>query len=99
MASSAPFDRAFTHQQGAHATASFDAAKVSGADLAATVDRPGVTAAAGPFDAVRAQLVSESAPLPTGLIVGRADARLDGGPAGPHRRQVADRAGADHPVP
>lgn len=74
VASSAPFDRAFTHQQGAHATASFDAAKVRGADLAATADRPGVTAAAGPFDAVRAQLVSDSAPLPTGLIVGRADA-------------------------
>jgi putative ABC transport system permease protein len=69
VASSAPFDRAFTHQQGAHATASFDAAKVSGTDLAATADRPGVTAAAGPFDAVRAQLVSESVPLPTGLIV------------------------------
>jgi putative ABC transport system permease protein len=74
VASSAPFDRAFTRQQGAHATASFDAAKVSGADLAATADRPGVTAAAGPFDAVRAQLVSESLPLPSGLIVGRADA-------------------------
>ncbi len=74
VASNAPFDRAFTYQQGAHATASFDAAKVSRADLAATTDRPGVTAAAGPFDAVRAQLVSESAPLPTGLIVGRADA-------------------------
>jgi putative ABC transport system permease protein len=73
-ASSAPFDRAFTRQQGAHATASFDAAKVSRADLVATADRPGVTAAAGPFDAVRAQLVSGSAPLPTGLIVGRADA-------------------------
>jgi putative ABC transport system permease protein len=74
VASSAPFDRAFTNQQGAHATAGFDAAKVRGADLAATADRPGVTAAAGPFDAVRAQLVSDSAPLPTGLIVGRADA-------------------------
>jgi putative ABC transport system permease protein len=74
VASSAPFDRAFTHQQGAHATASFDAAKVRGADLAATTDRAGVTAAAGPFDAVRAQLVSESLPLPSGLIVGRADA-------------------------
>ncbi|HET9291533.1 MAG TPA: ABC transporter permease, partial [Actinomycetes bacterium] len=74
VASSAPFDRAFTRQQGAHATASFDAAKVSGADLAATADRPGVIAAAGPFDAVRAQLVSESLPLPSGLIVGRADA-------------------------
>jgi putative ABC transport system permease protein len=74
VASSAPFDRAFAYQQGAHATASFDAAKVRGPDLAATADRAGVTAAAGPFDAVRAQLVSDSAPLPTGLIVGRADA-------------------------
>jgi putative ABC transport system permease protein len=74
VASNAPFNRAFTYQQGAHATASFDPAKVSRADLAATTDRPGVTAAAGPFDTVRAQLVSESAPLPTGLIVGRADA-------------------------
>jgi putative ABC transport system permease protein len=74
VASSAPFDRAFTRQHGAHATASFDAAKVSRADLAATADRPGVTAAAGPFDAVRAQLLSGPQPLPTGLIVGRADA-------------------------
>jgi putative ABC transport system permease protein len=74
VASSAPFDRAFAHQHGAHATASFDAAKVSRADLAATADRPGVTAAAGPFDAVRAQLLSGPQPLPTGLIVGRADA-------------------------
>jgi putative ABC transport system permease protein len=74
VASNAPFDRAFTRQHGAHATANFDAAKVSGADLAATADRPGVTAAAGPFDAVRAQLLSGSLPLPTGLIVGRADA-------------------------
>jgi putative ABC transport system permease protein len=74
VASSAPFDRAFTRQHGAHATANFDVTKVSGADLTATADRPGVTATAGPFDAVRAQLVSESLPLPTGLIVGRADA-------------------------
>jgi putative ABC transport system permease protein len=74
VASSAPFDRAFTRQHGAHATANFDVTKVSGADLTATADRPGVTATAGPFDAVRAQLVSESLPLPSGLIVGRADA-------------------------
>ena len=45
VASSAPFDRAFTYQRGAHATVSFDAAKVNRADLAATTDRPGVTAA------------------------------------------------------
>jgi putative ABC transport system permease protein len=76
VASSAPFDRAFARQQGAHAAASFDAAAVSGADLAATADRPGVTAAAGPFDAVRAQLTSDVLPesLPPGLIAGRADA-------------------------
>jgi putative ABC transport system permease protein len=74
VASSAPFDRAFTRQQGAHATASFDAAKVGGADLTATTDRPGVTTAAGPFAAVRAQLGTGSLPLPSGLVVGRADA-------------------------
>jgi putative ABC transport system permease protein len=75
-ASNAPFDHAFARQHGAHATANFDAVKASGADVAATADRPGVTAAAGPFDAVSAQLASGSLPLPAGLglIVGRADA-------------------------
>jgi putative ABC transport system permease protein len=78
VASNAPFDRAFARQHGAHATASFDTTKTSGADLAATAHRPGVTAAAGPFDAVSAQVVAAtpygSLPGPSGLIVGRADA-------------------------
>lgn len=75
VASSAPFDRAFARQHGAHAAANFDTAKVSGADLAATADRPGVTSAAGPYDAVSAQLVSgEQLRMQASPIVGRADA-------------------------
>src|SRR5215211_3029742 len=73
VASNAPFDRAFSRQHGAHAAATFDAAKVSAADLTATANRPGVTAAAGPFDAVLAQLQVGTQPLrPPGPIVGRA---------------------------
>ncbi|RYJ30507.1 putative ABC transporter integral membrane protein [Streptomyces sp. L-9-10] len=49
-AASAPFDRAFAQQRGAHVVASFDRAGVSDAQLAATARRPGVEAAAGPFE-------------------------------------------------
>ncbi|WP_336213093.1 ABC transporter permease [Nonomuraea sp. LPB2021202275-12-8] len=49
-AATAPFDRAFDQQNGAHAVAVFDTAKVSRQQLAATRDRPGVEAASGPFD-------------------------------------------------
>jgi putative ABC transport system permease protein len=73
VASKAPFDHAFARQHGAHATASFDAAKVSSADLAATASRPGVTAAAGPFDAVTARLEGGIGPATSSVIVGRAD--------------------------
>jgi putative ABC transport system permease protein len=73
VASNAPFDRAFARQHGAHAAVGFDAAQASGADLAATADGPGVTAAAGPFEAVTAPLVSGGRGGPGGLIVGRAD--------------------------
>ncbi|MGW0187577.1 FtsX-like permease family protein [Streptomyces sp. NPDC003362] len=48
-AASAPFDRAFDQQRGAHAVAAFDPAKASRAQLAQTARRPGVEAAAGPF--------------------------------------------------
>jgi putative ABC transport system permease protein len=72
VASQAPFDHAFARQAGAHAVASFDAAKVSGEALAATASRPGVTAAAGPFDTVSAQLTAGSRQYPSGLITGRA---------------------------
>jgi putative ABC transport system permease protein len=77
-ASNAPFDRAFSRQHGAHATASFDAAKVSAADLTATARAAGVTAASGPFETVRAQLTAD-APLPPALIAGRdtADSTVD----------------------
>jgi putative ABC transport system permease protein len=75
VASSAPFDRAFNRQHGAHAAAIFDATKVSGAGLASTASGPGVTAAAGPFDAISTQLRVGTLPLlPPGLVVGRADA-------------------------
>jgi putative ABC transport system permease protein len=73
-ASNAPFERAFARQQGAHATAGFDAGKATATALAAIASRPGVTAAAGPFDTVDAPLRAESMPLGAGTIVGRKDA-------------------------
>jgi putative ABC transport system permease protein len=73
VASSGPFDRAFARQDGAHATAGFDAAEVTAAALAATASRAGVTAAAGPFETVNAPLLSGSMPLPPGPVVGRQD--------------------------
>lgn len=79
VASNAPFDQAFSRQHGAHATASFDAAKVTAADLAATARKSGVTAASGPYETVPAQLTTGTAPLPPGLIAGRdtADSTVD----------------------
>ncbi len=47
---SAPFERAYARQHGAHAVAIFNAAKATHAQLAQTARRPGVQAAAGPFD-------------------------------------------------
>jgi putative ABC transport system permease protein len=47
--SSAPFDQAFAVQRGADVTATFDPARVTAAQLAATGRLPEVTAAAGPF--------------------------------------------------
>jgi putative ABC transport system permease protein len=49
-ATSGPFDQAYTQQQGAHLVASFDGGKATGAALADSTRRPGVSAAAGPFD-------------------------------------------------
>lgn len=71
VASSGPFDRAFTRQTGAHAVAGFDPAKASAADLAATATAAGVTGAAGPYDTVSAQLTTDRMPLPPALIAGR----------------------------
>lgn len=75
VASSAPFESAFARLHGAHTTASFDPSTTSTTDLAATGRRPGVTAAAGPFGAVEAQVVGAGGRrLPVGLVVGRSDA-------------------------
>ncbi|MER7846503.1 FtsX-like permease family protein [Kitasatospora sp. NPDC096077] len=49
-AARAPFDAAFEAERGAHVSAVFDPAKGSAEQLAATAHRPGVEAAAGPFD-------------------------------------------------
>ncbi|RVU28461.1 FtsX-like permease family protein [Streptomyces antnestii] len=78
-AASAPFDRALARQQGAHVIATFDSAKVSPEQLAATARASGVTAAAGPFPQAVATLnrpvvVNAEGPV---TVVGRAD---PGGP-------------------
>ncbi|KQV19223.1 MULTISPECIES: FtsX-like permease family protein [unclassified Kitasatospora] len=74
-----PFDRAFEKQRGAHQVVLFDAAKVSAGQLAETAGRPGVAAAAGPFDQATARLEKSPPGVGSGAfrVVGRAD------PAGP----------------
>ncbi|MGQ4440176.1 ABC transporter permease, partial [Streptomyces violaceoruber] len=44
-AASAPFDKAFSQQRGAHVVASFDLGKAAEEDVARTAKRPGVEAA------------------------------------------------------
>ncbi|MFF6786287.1 FtsX-like permease family protein [Streptomyces sp. NPDC012510] len=85
VAARAPFERAFAEQRGAHLTGHFDGTKVTAAQVAATADAPGVTAAAGPFPAlsVRPRTVTRSDFVPAGVdlppltVVGRED---PGGP-------------------
>jgi len=72
-ASSAPFQRAFDRLTGAHAAAGFDAAAVDAGTVAATGSRSGVTGAAGPYDAVTAELSDGRAGRPAMTIVGRAE--------------------------
>jgi putative ABC transport system permease protein len=52
VASSAPFQHAFDRLRGAHLTGAFDASKVTTAQLTATANVAGVTAAAGPYGTV-----------------------------------------------
>ncbi|TDB74218.1 ABC transporter permease, partial [Micromonospora sp. KC721] len=52
VASSAPFDRAFAEQHGAHLTAQFDGAETTAERLSATARVAGVTAVTGPFPTV-----------------------------------------------
>ncbi|MEV4619611.1 FtsX-like permease family protein [Asanoa sp. NPDC049573] len=77
QASSAPFDRSFDHQQGAHAVAVFDAALVTDAQLSAR--RTGVAATSGPFGLAVLDSDGDGRIGPRGplTVVGRAD------PAGP----------------
>ncbi|AJT66009.3 hypothetical protein T261_4355 [Streptomyces lydicus] len=76
---SAPFDKAFTQQRGAHTVAAFDLTKVSDAQLARTARRPGVEATAGPFGQTVLQMPTDWLWMSAGslTVVGRAD---PGGP-------------------
>ncbi|MBO4252461.1 ABC transporter permease [Streptomyces griseorubiginosus] len=80
---SGPFDRLFGQAHGAHVIATFDAAKVSGAQLAQTAHRPGVRASAGPFPQAVIEVPQSAASQSLGMepgplqVVGRAD---PGGP-------------------
>ncbi|MGW2020351.1 FtsX-like permease family protein [Streptomyces sp. NPDC001927] len=49
VVSGAPFDDAFTRQQGAHLSVQFDASEVSAGQLSKSKDAEGVSSAAGPF--------------------------------------------------
>ncbi|HEY2130598.1 MAG TPA: ABC transporter permease [Streptosporangiaceae bacterium] len=80
--SSAPFDKSFAAQRGAHLALVVDQSRATPADLAATHRLPGVTGAAGPFAeaTVAAQLSGQSGPagsLPPLTLAGRS---APGGP-------------------
>lgn len=78
VAAHAPFDRAFGQQRGAHLSASFDPARTTPAQLAASARAAGVTAAAGPFRTAALTAVDDRGrPHPPLTVAGRAD------PAGP----------------
>ncbi|MGW2746585.1 FtsX-like permease family protein [Streptomyces sp. NPDC001450] len=80
---SGPFDQLFGRVHGAHVIATFDATKVSGAQLARTAHRPGVRASAGPFPEAVIEMPENVASEMPGMapgpltVVGRAD---PGGP-------------------
>ncbi|MFF4485418.1 ABC transporter permease [Streptomyces sp. NPDC001544] len=80
---SGPFDQLFGRVHGAHVIATFDATKVSGAQLARTAHRPGVRASAGPFPQAVIRMPENAASEMPGMapgpltVVGRAD---PGGP-------------------
>ncbi|MEV4433102.1 ABC transporter permease [Streptomyces sp. NPDC049585] len=74
-AASAPFDRAFGRQHGAHAVAAFDRTRVSDTQLARTAGRPGVQAAAGPYPQATVDVPAQWLWVPSGplTVVGRSD--------------------------
>ncbi|WP_026208873.1 ABC transporter permease [Catelliglobosispora koreensis] len=72
VASSAPFERAFAQQNGAHLTAQFDAGKATAAQLSATANASGIVASAGPFrTATVTPETDRSRKLPPITIAGR----------------------------
>ena len=75
VASSEPFDRAFAEQHGAHLTTQIAGDLVTSAQLEATAQVSGVTAAAGPFPtAVINPVRNNRGTLPAMTVAGRADA-------------------------
>jgi putative ABC transport system permease protein len=71
--SSAPFDHAFAAQRGAHAELTFNLARATSAELAATRTLSGVTAAAGPFREATISPEQGGYPLGPMTVVGRAN--------------------------
>ncbi|MFD4657363.1 FtsX-like permease family protein [Kitasatospora sp. NPDC058444] len=87
VAAQGPYQRSFADQRGAHLNVLYDRAKASPAELAASAHAPGVTATAGPYQAVTVQprsgpgtrIPPAGSPLPPMTLVGRAqDGALDG---------------------
>ncbi|MGW2870973.1 FtsX-like permease family protein [Kitasatospora sp. NPDC001225] len=87
VAAQGPYQRSFADQRGAHLNVLYDQARASPAQLAATAHAPGVTASAGPYQAVAVQprsgpdtrIPPAGSPLPPMTLVGRAqDGPLDG---------------------
>ncbi|MGW7202035.1 ABC transporter permease [Streptomyces sp. NPDC054837] len=78
VATNAPFDRAFSRQNGAHLTAEFDPAKVSTAQLTATGTLDGVTGTAGPYPSTTIHGVDDQGrQTPATTLVGRSDPDSD----------------------
>ncbi|MDW5324890.1 FtsX-like permease family protein [Plantactinospora sp. KLBMP9567] len=78
VASTAPFERAFAQQNGAHLTVQFDGARAAAAQLSASARAAGVAAAAGPFPTATITPANDhGGPERPITVVGRAGA---GGP-------------------
>jgi putative ABC transport system permease protein len=69
-----PFERSFAAQNGAHAAVTFDPTLTTAEQLRATASRPGVVAAAGPYETASVQLAFAARPsihLPPAVVAGR----------------------------
>ena len=106
-ASNTPFQHAFGAQDGAHVTVTVNAARASTAELAATRQLGGVTAAAGPFAESVVQTEYGGQPFGQMVLAGRAsaggpvdDVVLNAGrwPDGPGQVVLDDSAGGGGPA-